>query len=81
MLYYAECGVQFTKDYGDIDENYYLSIERIFRDSMELIDINLLHDKFKDKAFKIFQNSENTGWGFNETLGDFYYETFPFEDE
>ena len=80
MLYYAECGVQFTKDYGDIDENYYLSIERTFRDSMELIDINLLHDKFKDKALKIFQNSENTGWGFNETLGDFYYEAFPFED-
>ena len=80
MLYYAECGVQFTKDYGDIDENYYLSIEKTFRDSMELIDINLLHDKFKDKAFNIYQNSENTGWGFNETLGDFYYETFPFED-
>ena len=80
MLYYAECGVQFTKDYGDIDENYYLSIERTYRDSMELIDLNLLHDKFKDKAFKIYKNSENSGWGFNETLGDFYYETFPFED-
>jgi hypothetical protein len=80
MLYYAECGVQFTKDYGDINENYYLSIERTFRDSMELIDLNQLHDKFKDKAFNIYQNSENTGWGFNETLGDFYYETFPFED-
>ena len=80
MLYYAECGVQFTKDYGDINENYYLSIERTFRDSMELIGLNQLHDKFKDKAFNIYQNSENTGWGFNETLGDFYYETFPFED-
>jgi len=81
MLYYSECGVQFTKDYGDINESFYLSIERAFRDSLGLIDNNKLHNKFKDKAFKIYQNSENTGWGFNETLGDFYYETFPFEDE
>ena len=80
MLCYAECGVQFTKDYGDINENYYLSIERTYRDSMELIDINQLHDKFKEKAFQIYQNSENTGWGFHDTLGNFYYETFPFED-
>jgi len=80
MLYYAECGVQFTKDYGDINENYYLSIERTYRDSMELIDINQLYDKFKEKALQVYQMAENTGWGFHETLGDFYYETFPFED-
>jgi predicted GNAT family acetyltransferase len=80
MLHYVECRVQFTRDYGDIDENYYLSMEKTYRDSLELIDINMLHDKFKDKALKIFLNSENTGWGFNETLGDFYYETFPIEE-
>jgi hypothetical protein len=80
MLYYAESGVQFTKDYGDINENYYLSIERTYRDSMELIEINQLHDKFKDKALQICQMAENTGWWFHETLGGLYCETFPFED-
>src|SRR4030042_2960625 len=30
MLFYVETGVEFTNDYGDIDENYYLSIERMY---------------------------------------------------
>jgi Family of unknown function (DUF6155) len=81
MLHYVEYGVQFTKDFGDIDENYYLSMEKTYRDSLELIDINSLHDKFKDKALKIFENSYNTGWGFNEALGNFYYETFQIDED
>jgi hypothetical protein len=80
MLYYVECGVEFTNEYGDINENYYLSLERVFRDSMELIDIHSLHDTFKDRALTILSDSANTGWGFHDTIGDFYYETFPFDE-
>src|SRR4030042_1740947 len=27
MLYYVECGIQFTKDFGDINEKFYASLE------------------------------------------------------
>ena len=80
MLYYVECGVEFTNEYGDINENYYLSLERVFRDSMELIDIHSLHDMFKDRALTILGDTVNIGWGFHDTIGDFYYETFPFDE-
>ncbi len=80
MLYYVECGVEFTNEYGDINENYYLSLERVFRDSMELIDIHSLHDSFKDKAFTILSDTSNIGWGFRDAIVDLYYETFPFEE-
>jgi hypothetical protein len=80
MLYYVECGVEFTNEYGDINENYYLSLERVFRDSMELIDIHSLHDSLKDRALTILSDTATIGWGFHDTIGDFYYETFPFDE-
>jgi hypothetical protein len=80
MLYYVECGVEFTNDYGDIDENYYLSLERAYRDSLALIHKHLRHDAFKDRASQIVYNSENIGWGFHDTLGDLYYEIYAGED-
>lgn len=80
MLYYVECGVEFTNDYGDINENYYLSLERAYRDSLDLIDKHSLRDTFKDRALQIVHDSENIGWGFHDTLGDFYYEIYAGED-
>jgi len=80
MLYYVECGVEFTNDYGDINENYYLSLERAYRDSLDLIDRHSLRDTFKDRALQIVYDSENIGWGFHDTLGDFYYEIYAGED-
>jgi hypothetical protein len=80
MLYYVECGVEFTNDYGDIDENYYLSLERAYRDSLTLIDKHLLHGTFKDRALKVVNDTINTGWGFYDTLADFYYEVYAEED-
>jgi len=81
MLYYVQCGVEFTNDYGDIDENYYLSLERTYRDSMDLIDKHLLHDTFKDRALKVVSDAQNTGWGFYDTLADFYYEIYADANE
>jgi len=80
MLYYVECGIEFTNEYGDINENYYLSLVRVFRDSMELINIHSLHDTFKYSALAILNDSANIGWGFPDALGGFYCETFPYDD-
>jgi hypothetical protein len=80
MLHYVECGVKFTNEIGDINENYYLSLERVFRDSMELIDAHFLYDSFKDRALQILTDSADIGWGFHDTLRQFYYETFEFDE-
>jgi hypothetical protein len=81
MLYYVECGVEFTNEYGDINENFYSSLVRAYRDAMELIEIHSLHDSFKDKALTILSDTANIGWGFHDTIGDFYFETFAIEEE
>lgn len=76
LMSYVESGVEFTNDYGDINEGFYSSIERVYHDAMKLIDKNGLHDHFKIRAYKILKETENIGWGFHDTLSGFYYQIY-----
>ena len=37
MLFYAECGVSFTLEFGDIDEPFYNSVNRVFADGLKTL--------------------------------------------
>ncbi len=76
LLCYVENGVEFTREFGDINEAYYSSIESVFADSMKLIDKNGLHELFKLRADDVLKKTENTGWGFHDSLSDSYYDTY-----
>ncbi len=73
MLFYVECGVQFTNDFGDIDENFYLSMEKMFAQTLALMKKENLLDQFNDRADKILKDTDGMGWGFFESLCDIYY--------
>ena len=73
MLFYVECGVQFTKDFGDIDENFYLSMEKMFDLSLALLKKEDILDKFNGRALKILTDTDGMGWGFHDSLCDIYY--------
>ncbi len=76
LLYYVECGVELTNELGDIDENFYTSIENAYGTSLELMDKEGVLSKFKDRALEIVNETENIGWGFHDYLGDVYYEHY-----
>lgn len=76
MIYYVECGVQFTNDFGDIDEPFYNSIAGMFRDAGRLCQSVGLHDKFKARAHKIVDDTSGIGWGFHDELNDIFYNHF-----
>jgi len=76
MVYYVECGVQFTNDFGDIDEPFYNSIAGMFRDACKLAVANGLANRFKERAEKIMNDADGIGWGFHEELADIYYNYF-----
>lgn len=76
LIYFVECGVEFTNDYGDIAEGFYSSIEGVYYDAMKLIDKNGLHDNYKIRAHEILKETVNIGWGFHDTLSDYYYEIY-----
>ena len=73
MLFYVECGVQFTNDFGDIDENFYLSMEKMFDQTLTLMKKEDILVQFNDRAAKILRDTDGMGWGFSDTLCDIYY--------
>jgi hypothetical protein len=75
-LYYVECGVEFTNDFGDINENFYISIENAYETSLKLIDEERILSKFKNRVFKVVNETRNIGWGFHDCLCEVYYEYY-----
>jgi len=78
LLHFVECGVELTNTFGDMDENFYTSIENTFEKALFIIDTNELLEKFKLRALKIVKDSEDTGWGFNEYLSDLYFNHYDY---
>lgn len=81
MLFYVETGVNFTNDFGDIDENFYSSLERMYVEALTFMRNNDLLEKFADKAGKIVDETSNIGWGFHDYLTDVYFDFYPDDIE
>ena len=73
MLYYVQCGVDFTNDFGDIDEPFYTSMENTYAKALELLSKESSLEKLNKQAKKIVDDSSETGWGFGDYLADVYY--------
>jgi len=75
MVYYCECGVAFTNQFGDIDERFYASIESMYQDALELLKKHYRYrDKFSTRIQKIVDETRDIGWGFHDTLADTFQE-------
>lgn len=72
MLYYVETGVEFTNEFGDIDEPFYNSIASVYSQALTLMKKEKILDKFSDRAKKVVNDTSNIGWGFHDELGDVY---------
>ena len=76
MFFYVETGVQFTLDYGDIHEAFYSSMESMYLKALEYIDSVGLLTKFEERASDIMDKTVNIGWGFHDTLSDYFYQYY-----
>ena len=72
MLFYVENGVSYTNCYGDINEQFYLSMESMYERTLDFITDNNLIDIFKGRCRKIVDDSVDIGWGFHDQLYDTY---------
>ena len=79
MLYYVEAGARYTVDFGDIDEPFYLSMERMYEAALEHLREHGLLGQFEPRCAAIVEKTSNVGWGFHDTLGDMYEQYFPEE--
>ena len=77
MLYYVECGVEFTSTYGDIDEAFYYSIEFMFSNFVSVLnnlDSDAYYERNADRIKNMCRKTDCVGWGFNEEMMNIYYE-------
>ncbi|OFX29924.1 MAG: hypothetical protein A2X08_08635 [Bacteroidetes bacterium GWA2_32_17] len=72
MLFYVETGVEFTNEFGDIDEPFYNSVASVYSQALTLMKKEKILNKFSDRAKKVVDDTSNIGWGFHDELGDVY---------
>lgn len=76
MIYYVEMGVDFTLEYGDIDEPFYNSMEGMYESAAKFVIDNKIKNDFLQRFQEIVSDTENTGWGFGDTLEEFFHQYF-----
>jgi hypothetical protein len=76
MLFYTETGVEFTNEFGDINEPFYNSVVSVYSNALTLMHKEKILDKFADRAKKIVDDTSGIGWGFHDELGDVYNEFY-----
>lgn len=81
MLFYVECGTQFTINFGDIDEDYYVDLEELFDEIILSIKKHSLLETFKERLNAILHESQDVSCGYGDQISDLLFNTFPGEFE
>lgn len=80
-LYFTELGVQYTLDFGDIDERFYNNISQAYATGLDIMYHAQLHEKFHARAAAISSRAIDIGWGFGDEIRDIYINHFDGTDE
>ncbi len=69
---YVENGVRFTHEYGDIDEQFYKSLESALNELAALLrgEARDLYPQFRERLVNVKRLTENIGWGFHDFIVD-----------
>lgn len=79
MVFYVECGNDFTLSYGDIDEEFYDSVLDMYKQAIETVQELPLNEQnaFKERLYEIMESASYIGWGYPDGLSGLYYKAFP----
>ncbi len=83
MLYYVECGVEFTNTFGDVDDRFYYSVAAMFEnfvDQVNALKDDTYYESQKARIRKVVDDSDGIGWGFSDDMQRIYYDAFPESD-
>jgi hypothetical protein len=72
MLFYAEKGVDYTNEYGDISMSFYDSVSGVYRKALTLMHDEGILDRFKKRARALVDETNGIGWGFHDDISDTY---------
>ncbi|GIN87530.1 hypothetical protein J6TS2_39160 [Heyndrickxia sporothermodurans] len=83
MLYYVEQGVEFTNTFGDINDSFYTSIEKMYEKVTSMCQKEeSYYQTFEDRIKQVVIDTDGIGWGFHEQLYELYSEIeYIYSDE
>jgi hypothetical protein len=72
MLTYVEHGTQFTREFGDINEAYYNSLESVLHEMTQLLrkEDPALYPQFRERIQRLDTHADHIGWGYGDYLRD-----------
>lgn len=72
LMTYVENGAQFTREYGDIDERFYNSIESALSELADLLrgEGGALYPQFSERLADVEELTDSIGWGFHDFVAD-----------
>lgn len=72
LMTYVENGARFTREYGDIDERFYSSVESALDELAVLLlgKAREMYPQFSDRLASVEQMTAGIGWGFHDFVGD-----------
>ena len=74
MLLHVERGTQFTNDFGDIDEPFYIALETMLGNLVDLLiespDAKALYAQFSNRIHRLERNANDIGWGYGDAVSE-----------
>jgi hypothetical protein len=72
MLTYVENGTQFTREFGDVNEAYYNSLESVLHEMTQLLrkEDPSLYPEFRERIQRLGDHADYIGWGYGDYLRD-----------
>jgi len=76
MTHYLEKGNQFTVDYGDMDEQFYSSLESMFVRILSALKRHPsnIQDQYLLRLESIVESAKDMGWGYYDYISDVFEE-------
>ena len=82
MVFYVECGNDFTCDYGDITEQFYCSLESMFNKALQTLakSDQKTNEEFLPRLQSIVEKAKGIGWGYYDQISCLLANYFPPEE-
>jgi hypothetical protein len=70
MLTYVENGTEFTREFGDINESFYNSLESVLNEVAQLLmkEGREHYPKFRERVQRLAARAKGIGWGYGDAL-------------
>lgn len=81
MVILPEISCKFTKDYGDMWEQYYTSAANNFKLALKFLHNNNLLEQFQLRCEQCVMDSGDCGYGFEDEMQQLYDEYYDIEEQ